>query len=63
MDYCGNRVKALYHYHTRQYMLLLSFIEKAHELPMILFGKIELTVLKALSLYQLKRRDNDKSFP
>ncbi|MCL2763124.1 MAG: LuxR C-terminal-related transcriptional regulator [Treponema sp.] len=64
----GNRVKARYHYQTSQYSALLAFIENAmgHSIspqgevsraqPMILFGKIELKVLQALSFYHLKRR-------
>jgi len=53
----GNRVKALYHYQTRQYSSLLAFIGNVQEQRMILFGKIELKILAALSLYQLKRRN------
>ena len=52
----GNRVKALYHYHTRQYSSLLAYIDSVRERRIILFGNIELKVLQALSLYQLKRR-------
>jgi len=52
----ANRIRARYHYKTRKYEALLSFIENTAEYPAILFGKIELYVLKALSLYQLKRR-------
>ena len=53
----ANRVKALYHYYTQQYNSLLIFIDNELKQQMILFGKIELNVLKALSLYRLKRRD------
>ena len=53
----ANRVKVLYHYHTRQYNSLVIFIESALQQHMILFGRIELLVFKALSLYHLKRRD------
>ena len=53
----ANRVKALYHYHMRQYSSLLIFIDNSLERQMILFGEIELTTLKALALYHLKRRD------
>jgi len=53
----SNRIKARYHYKTNQYSALLAFIENAMEHPMILFCKIELLTLKALSLYQLKHKD------
>jgi len=52
----ANRIRARYHYQTRQYSALLTFIENMAEHPSILFGKIELKVLKAMSLYQLKKR-------
>ena len=51
----ANRAKAQYHYQTHQYAPLLAFIEKSMEQPVILFGKIELKVLKALSLYRMKQ--------
>ena len=53
----ANRVKAQYHYQTRRYRALLSFIEKEYERQTILYGRIELQVFKALSLYQLKQRE------
>ena len=52
----ANRVKALYHYHMRQYDSLLIFIDGQPDQQMILFGKIELCLLKALCLYHRKRR-------
>jgi ATP/maltotriose-dependent transcriptional regulator MalT len=52
----ANRIRARYHYKTNQYSALLAFIESAVKHPMILFCKIELLTLKALSLYQLKRK-------
>jgi len=52
----ANRIRARYHYKTNQYSALLAFIENAMKHPMILFCKIELLTLKALSLYQLKKR-------
>jgi len=53
----SNRIKARYHYQTRQYSALLAAIENALEQPQqrILFSKIGLKVLYALSLHQLKR--------
>jgi len=53
----ANRIRARYHYKTNQYGALLAFIESAMKHPMVLFCKIELLTLKALSLYQLKRRN------
>ena len=53
----ANRARARYHYQTRNYKTLLAFIKKATEFPAILLDKIELKVLQALSLYQLKQRD------
>ena len=52
-----NRVKLQYHYKTHKYSALLAFVENSMEYQTILFNKIELITLKALSLYQLKRRD------
>ncbi|MDR0503777.1 MAG: LuxR C-terminal-related transcriptional regulator [Treponema sp.] len=52
----ANRVKLQYHYKTHKYSALLAFIENSMEQQTILLGKIELTTLKALSLYRLKRR-------
>ena len=52
----ANRIRTRYHYKTNQYNALLAFIESAVKHPMILFCKIELLTLKALSLYQLKRK-------
>ena len=53
----ANRVKAQYHFQTRQYSALLAFFELEMDKQIILYGNIELRVLQALSLYQLKRRD------
>jgi len=52
----ANRIRARYHFQTRKYNALLAFIENTSKHPTILFGKIELKVLKAMSLYQLKKR-------
>ena len=52
----ANRIRARYHYKTQKYSALLAFIDDAEKHPLILFGKIELKVLKAMSLYQLKKR-------
>ncbi|MDR0464373.1 MAG: hypothetical protein LBG94_04550 [Treponema sp.] len=53
----ANRVRLRYHYQTHQYSALLKHIEGELKRPLILFGRIELMVLKALSLYQLKKRE------
>jgi len=52
----ANRVKLQYHYKKQKYSALLAFIENSMGQQTILFGKIELAALKAMSLYQLKRR-------
>ncbi|MCL2184260.1 MAG: LuxR C-terminal-related transcriptional regulator [Treponema sp.] len=51
----ANRVRTRYHYQTRHYSTLLAFIENAMEHPAILFDKVELKIMQALSLYQFKR--------
>ena len=56
LDNTENLVKAQYHYKTGQYNTLLAFIDNEAERQSILFGKIVLKILQALSLYQLKRR-------
>ena len=53
----SNRVRAQYRYLTRQYNTLLAFLESTRESNTLLFGKISYKVLEALSLYQLKRRE------
>jgi len=56
LDSYANLVKAKYHYQTRQYGALLAFIGNNLERQAVLLGKIELKILEALALYQLKRR-------
>jgi len=51
----ANRVRVRYHYQTRHYSTLLAFIENAMVHPAILFDKVELKIMQALSLYQFKR--------
>ena len=53
----ANRVRAQYRYLTRQYNTLLAFLENVRESHSLLIGKIVFKVLEALSLYQLKRKD------
>jgi len=57
LEISANRVRMRYHYKTAQYGALLAYIENAMKHPMILFGRIELLILKSLSLYKLKKRD------
>jgi len=52
----ANRIIARYHYNTNQYNALLEYIDNTIKHPLILFGKIELKVLQALSFYKLKKR-------
>jgi len=52
----ANRMKTRYHYETRKYRALLAYIENESKRTTILYGNIELTVLKALVLSKLKRR-------
>jgi len=51
----ANRVRIRYHYQTRHYSTLLAFIKNSMEHPALLYDKIELKILQALSLYQFKR--------
>ena len=53
----ANRVKAYNCYQTKQYHTLLAFIDSVGDSDLLLIGKIMFKVLEALSLYQLKRRD------
>jgi ATP/maltotriose-dependent transcriptional regulator MalT len=53
----ANRVKAQYHYQTRQYSVLLAFINSELEKNTILYGKIELLTLKALLNYKFHRHN------
>ncbi|MCL2757286.1 MAG: LuxR C-terminal-related transcriptional regulator, partial [Coriobacteriia bacterium] len=52
----GNRIRAQYHYQKRQYSALLAYLENEPK-ETILFARIEQKLLQALSLYQLKRRN------
>jgi len=53
----ANLCKMNYHYATQKYNVLLAFIESEREKMTLLFGKIQMRILEALSLYQLKQRD------
>ncbi|MCL2208809.1 MAG: LuxR C-terminal-related transcriptional regulator [Treponema sp.] len=56
MENYANRIRMRYHYKTRQYRALLTFIENSKDFPCVLFCKMELKVFQALSLYRLKKR-------
>jgi LuxR family maltose regulon positive regulatory protein len=53
----ANRIKVQYHYMSMRYNDVLAFLENAKSSHTLLMGKILFKVLEALSLYQLKRRD------
>ena len=57
MENYANRIKAQYRYMTNQYNELLAFLENVRESQTLLIGKIVFRVLEALSLYQLKGKD------
>jgi LuxR family maltose regulon positive regulatory protein len=50
-------VKAKLFYAGKRYHELLSFLENEHVLDAVLLGRIEMRVLEAVCLYQLKNRD------
>ncbi len=50
----GNQIKARYHYQTRNYHMLLSYIEEMKQRESIIFGKVEMLALEALARYLLK---------
>jgi len=52
----ANRVKAQYKYQTNRFRELLVFLENAQESQTVLFGRIVYKVLRALTLYHLKRK-------
>ena len=52
----ANRIKAQYHYLTRQYSSLLAFLKNMRNNHTVLFGRILFCILEALCLYHLKRR-------
>jgi len=57
LRYYANRIKAQYHYMTRQYSTLLAFLDSISESQKLLIGRIVFKILEALSFYKLKRRD------
>ena len=57
LDNYANQVKAHYRYATRQYSELLAFLSFVREDQTLLICKIMNLILEALSLYQLKRKD------
>ena len=57
----ANRIKAQYHYMSQHYNEVLAFLENMRGSQMLLIGNIVFKVLEALSLYQLKRKDEAMS--
>ena len=57
LDNNANLIKAKYRFAARQYSVLLAFLENVREDYRLLLSRIELRVLEALTLYQLKRRE------
>ena len=53
----ANRIRAQYHYQVGHYNELLAFLEIVRDTQTILVGKIVFSILEALTLYQLKRKD------
>ena len=53
----ANHIRGQYHFQTRQFNKLLAFLENDRAMHTLLLGKIEFSILEALSLYQLKQRD------
>jgi LuxR family maltose regulon positive regulatory protein len=53
----GNFVKAKLFYSNKKYHELLSFLENEQALGEVLFGRLEMKVLEASCLYQIKKRD------
>ena len=54
---CANRIRAQYQYQTRQYNTLLAFLTSERHNQALLLGRIVCLVLEALTLYQLKRKE------
>ena len=52
----GNQMKLRYHYLTKNYPLLLAYIEEQKKQTQILFGRVELLAIEACMRYQIKDR-------
>jgi len=50
----GNQMKLRYHYMTKNYPVLLTYIEEQKQQVQILFGRIEQTAVEACVRYQMK---------
>ncbi len=50
----GNQIKARYHYQTRNYQPLISYIEEMKLRESIIFGKVEMLALEACARYLTK---------
>ena len=57
MENYTNRVRALYRYQTGQYNTLLAYLESERGKQTLLLAKIELSVIEALTLYKLGRKN------
>jgi len=52
----GNQMKARYHYMTKNFPPLLTYIEEMKRRESILYGRIEMLALEACARYQMKDR-------
>ncbi|MCL2057521.1 MAG: LuxR C-terminal-related transcriptional regulator [Oscillospiraceae bacterium] len=53
----ANLIKAQHRYQTRRYNELLAFLDNVRGSQIVLFCRVVLVALEALTLYQLKRKD------
>jgi len=56
IDNFANQIKARYHYLTRNYLPLLSYIDKMKRRESILYGRVEMLAMEACVHYQLKNK-------
>ncbi|MCL2825793.1 MAG: LuxR C-terminal-related transcriptional regulator [Eggerthellaceae bacterium] len=54
LENSGNYIKARYHYLTRNYAVLLAFIEEWRQQQSTLFGRLEMLAIEACTRYQAK---------
>jgi len=52
----GNQIKARYHYLTRNYLPLLSYINEMKQRESFLYGRIEMFAIEACVHYQMKNK-------
>jgi len=53
----GNQIKARYHYLTKNYLPLLSYIKDMKQRESVLYGRVELLAIEACIHYQMKNKD------